>query len=296
MRFCFMKKKIGDDLSGHEQYRTEEYPGLDAESKGRDKNSIVRIALYGGLFVVFVVAVGGYYYLYLARVSLNKNISKQSPAIMKAINLGGEFADPVSKEAQFVQAASGQTKHFPEPSASGPLSPSVASVRVQSANTNSIQDKPERSSAARETAPSVPPGEPPAFLGQLVLREDNPFRGKFLKKFQDSQTSGRSQRQAARSAKSGQPSLFSLTARRDKVEKGLNGDELSILPVIAGSRHDLPGGFKVYGVIHTQDTSIALTNRGELKVGSVVDGDPITWITMNEVRFKSGRTLKVSAQ
>jgi len=76
---------------------------------------------------------------------------------------------------------------------------------------------------------------------------------------------------------------------------GLTGNELAVLPSILGGT-DRPGDLKVVGVIQTQNTSIALTNKGELKVGSVVDGDSVAGITMNEVHLKSGRTLKVTAQ
>jgi len=98
-----------------------------------------------------------------------------------------------------------------------------------------------------------------------------------------------------RSVKSGQPSRFSQSARAGKAASGLTGGELAILPDIAGGG-DRPGELKVMGVIQTQETAIALTNKGELKVGSMVDGDAVTGITMNEVRLKSGRVLKVTAQ
>jgi hypothetical protein len=135
--------------------------------------------------------------------------------------------------------------------------------------------------------PSAPADQPETLLSQLVLRDDNPFREKFLKRFQDAKEPKASLRGSTRSARSGQVSRSSRS--------GLTGGELSILPDIADGG-DRPGELRVVGVIQTREASIALTNRGELKVGSLVDGDAVTSITINEVRLKSGRILKVTAQ
>jgi hypothetical protein len=144
--------------------------------------------------------------------------------------------------------------------------------------------------AGRDGAPSKPsaaPAQPETLLSQLVLRDDNPFREKFLKRFQDAKASKSSLKEKGRSARSGRVPRSSRSS--------LAGGELPILPDIADGGERL-GELRVMGVIQTSEASIALTNRGELKVGSPVDGDAVTSITINEVRLKSGRTLKVAAQ
>jgi hypothetical protein len=135
--------------------------------------------------------------------------------------------------------------------------------------------------------PSAASAQPETLLSQLVLRDDNPFREKFLKRFRDAQAPKTSLKEKGHSAKSGRVSRSSRS--------GLAGGELPLLPDIADGG-DRPEGLRVVGVIQTREASIALTNRGELKVGSLVDGDAVAAITINEVRLKSGKTLKVTAQ
>ncbi len=166
-----------------------------------------------------------------------------------------------------------------------PAAPKVASGQAPA-------DKPGQ----KVPAPAVHAvsADKPEVFDQLVLKDDNPFREKFLKKFQDYQVS--------RSLKDGKAVKFTQSARQGKPGGSpnalapLGGSELSILPAIAGANNAREDAFRVYGVIRSQAGSIALTNRGELKEGSMIGGDAVVSVGMNEVRFKSGRVLKVSGQ
>lgn len=306
MRLPFVKKKGRDNESGDE-YLMEEYPVLQDKAEEKGGGILLRIALYSGLFIVFAAGIGGYFYLDSTRWSLNKRISGNPPDLVKGIDLGKEERVPSSEDTQFIEGRPGDAaQSAPLPPSNGPV-PQAAPVGDHVANAASAQNKPaplERPVSVKAvsqppgvkagrtsgTAPPSPvaPVQPETLLNQLVLRDDNPFRDKFLKRFEDSQApkTRRKNVSSSRSPRSG---------KAGKLTSGLTGNELEILPSISGGT-DRPGELKVVGVIQTQNTSIALTNKGELKVGSVVDGDSVTGITMNEVHLRSGRTLKVTAQ
>ncbi len=306
MRLPFVKKKGRDNESGDE-YRAEEYPVLQNKAAEKGGGILARIALCSGVSIVFAAAIGGYFYLDSTRWSLNKRISADPPALVKGIDLGKGEDVPSSQDTQFIEGQPGDAAQSAKlPLSNGPV-PQAAPVGDHVTNAAPVQNKPappERSvpvkavsppsgektgrTSGTATAPPAVPVQPETLLNQLVLRDDNPFRDKFLRRFEDSQVPKTCRKNAAssRSPRSG---------AAGKLTSGLTGNELSILPSILGGT-DRPGDLKVVGVIQTQNTSIALTNKGELKVGSVVDGDSVTGITMNEVRLKSGRTLKVTTQ
>jgi len=306
MRLPFMKMKGSDNESGDE-YRAEEYPVPQDEADKKGGGILLRIALYSGLFVVFAAGIGGYFYLDSARWSLNERISGNPPDLVKGIDLGKGEGAPSSPDRQFIEGQPGDAAQSTQlPPSNGPV-PQAAPVGDHVTSGAPVQNKPtppEGSVPVKEvspppgektgrtpgtkTAPLAAPVQPETLLNQLVLRDDNPFRDKFLKRFEDSQTSG-SRRKSTLSSHSPR------SGKAGKLTSGLAGDELAILPSISGGT-DRSGELKVVGVIQTRNTSIALTSKGELKVGSVVDGDSVTGITMNEVYLKSGRTLKVTAQ
>lgn len=316
MRLPFVKKKSGDDLHLDNEHHVGDYSPAQVQDGEKGSNIFVRIALYGGVLIVFAIAAGGYYYLNFTRMSLNKSVSNDPPAVMKAINLGGGQDNASSREAQFIQVPSNEAKQLREPSTSNAPVSSPSSAPGDSDAALPVPVKPDAKTFEKDVPPktlsplsgertarnagkvssSASPDEPGSFLSQLVLREDNPFRERFIKRFQDSRTSGKLQKDGRLAVDPGKSSLYSRTGKRERVVQGPAEGELGILPAIAGGKHDLPGGLKVFGVIRTQEDSTALTSRGELKVGSVVDGDAVTGIVMSEVRFKSGRTFKVSAQ
>ncbi|MBP7530064.1 MAG: hypothetical protein KA801_19240 [Syntrophorhabdaceae bacterium] len=306
MRLPFVKKKGRDSESGDE-YRAEEYPVLENKAAQKGGRILARIALCIGVFIVFVAAIGGYFYIDSTRWSLNKRISANPPALVKGIDLGKGEGATSSRDTQFIEVQPGDAAQSAQLPPSNRPVPQAAPVGDHVTNGAPVQNKPtppERSVPVEEVSP--PPGEktgrtsgaataaqaapvqPETLLNQLVLRDDNPFRDKFLKRFENSQApkTRRKNSGSSRSPRSG---------NAGKLTSDLTGNELAILPSILGGS-DLPADLKVVGVIQTQNTSIALTNKGELKVGSVVDGDSVTGITMNEVHLKSGRTLKVTAQ
>lgn len=305
MRLPFVKKKGKDNESGDE-YRVEEYTVLQNKAAEKGGGILARIALCIGVFIVFAATIGGYFYLDSTRWSLNKRISANPPALVKGIDLAKGESVLSSRDTQFIEGQPGDAQSAQLPPSNGPA-PQAAPVGDHVTNAAPVQNKPaspERSFPVKGVSP--PPGEktgrtsrtatelpaapvqPETLLSQLVLRDDNPFRDKFLKRFENSQAPKTRRKNAAssRSPRSGSAG---------KLISGLTGNELAILPSILGGT-DRPADLKVVGVIQTQNTSIALTNKGELKVGSIVDGDSVTGITMNEVHLKSGRTLKLTAQ
>jgi hypothetical protein len=307
MRLPFVKKKGRDNESGDE-YRPEEYAVLQNQAGEKGGGILLRIALYSGVFIVFAAGIGGYFYLSSARWSLNKRISGNPPDLVKGIDLGKGESVPSSRDTQFIEGQPGKAAQSVQSLSPNGPAPQASSVGDRFTNAAPMQNKPEaperpvpvkavspptgektgRTAVGTSTVPSDPPVQPETLLNQLVLRDDNPFRDKFLKRFEDSQ-GPKTRRKNAGS------SLSPRSGNAGKLTSGLTGNELAILPSISGGA-DRPGDLKVVGVIQTQNTSIALTNKGELKVGSAVDGDLVTGITMNEVHLKSGRTLKVTAQ
>ncbi len=306
MRLPFVKKKGGDDESGDE-CRAEEYPVLQNKAAEKGGGILTWIGLCIGVFIVFAAAIGGYFYLDSTRWSLNKRISANPPALVKGIDLGKGGGAPSSPDTQFIDGQPGDAAQSAQLPPSNGRVPQAAPVVDHVTNGAPAQNKPvpaERSVPVKAvspppgekavrtlgtaTAPRAAPVQPETLLNQLVLRDDNPFRDKFLKRFEASRAPKTRRKNAAssRSPRSG---------NAGKLTSGLTGNELAVLPSILGGT-DRPGDLKVVGVIQTQNTSIALTNKGELKVGSVVDGDSVAGITMNEVHLKSGRTLKVTAQ
>lgn len=301
MRLPFMKKEDRDDDFGDE-YAGNDHP-VEGESSNRGGSILFRVALYTGVFLVLVTAVGGYYYLNYVRGSLNRRISGNPSGPVRVIDIGGGENVPSSREAPFIEGRAGETLRTPHPSspdarvsdvspektgAGAQVASETPSVREVSPPPGTIPSPVEK--AGRDgmaSKPSASPDQPGTLLSQLVLRDDNPFREKFLKRFQDARTPKTSLKEKGRSARSGQVPRSSRS--------GLTGGELPILPDISDGG-DRPGNLRVVGVIQTREASIALTNRGELRVGSLVDGDAVTAITINEVRLKSGRTLKVTAQ
>lgn len=300
MRLPFMKKEARDNDFGDE-HAGNDYP-VEGESPKKG-GSLLRVALYAGVFLVLVTAVGSYYYLNYIRGSLNRRISGDPSGLVRAIDIGGGKNVPVLREVPFIEGQTGETLRTPHPSSPhervGGVSPEKTGAGAQVASeTTSVRETPPPpraipspvEKAGRDgvaSKPSASPDQPETLLSHLVLRDDNPFREKFLKRFQDAQTPKTSMKERGRSAR---PGRALRSSRSD-----LTGGELPILPDITDGG-DRPGELRVVGVIQTREASIALTNRGELKVGSLVDGDAVTAITINEVRLRSGRTLKVAAQ
>lgn len=317
MKLPFMKKKTEEGLNPDKEYHKSGYSLKQAQSGERGRKVLARIMLYGSTFVVFVAGAGGYYYLNFIRASLNETISNNPPSPVKAINIGREGGREAFRDESFAETAPNGTERVPEPSASHTSVQSTESGKSPGVVVEPVKVKPGATSLSgtppshsRMPQPRVAekddrgpklslqpsPDVAETLLDQLVLRDDNPFRDKFLKRYNDSHTPRRPQKENRLPANTGQLSRSSKTGRGEKTSTDPATSELNILPAITGGKLDLPGGFKVFGVIRTQDTSIALTNRGELKVGSLVDGDSVTEITMNEVYLKSGRIFKVSAQ
>ncbi len=302
MRLPFMKREDRDNNSGDE-YAGDDYPALEGEGSKKGGSIVPRVALYFGVFLVLVIAVGGYYYLNYTRGSLNRRISGSPSGLVRAIDIGGGKNASTSREAPFIEGQARETVQTPGPSSSDErvrealpsktgagdqVASETPSMREASPSPGTIPSHVEK--AGRDgvvSKPSAPPDQPEMLPSHLVLRDDNPFREKFLKRFQDANAPKISLKEGRRSPRSGQ-------IRRSS-QSGLTGGEPSILPdVTDGSDH--PGNLRVVGIIQTREASIALTNRGELRVGSLVDGDAVTAITINEVCLKSGRTIKVTAQ
>jgi hypothetical protein len=304
-----MKKEDRDNGVG-EVYAGEDYPAVEGEGSKKGGSVLLGIALYAGVFLVLAVAVGGYYYLNYTRGSLNRSIPGNPSGLIGAIDIGGGEKTSTSREAPFIEGQPGaavQTSGLSLDERAREASPAGARAVTQAA--------PETPSAGRVPSPSgtiplpveetgresvaskppVSPDPPETLLSHLVLRDDNPFREKFLKRFQDAQAPKMSLKGVGRSTRSGRALRSSRSGGAERTASGLVGGELPILPDIADGG-DRPGDLRVVGVIQTREASIALTNKGELKVGSLVDGDAVTAITINEVRLASGRTLKVTAQ
>ena len=309
MRLPFVKTKNGDNDYGDE-CSGEDHPAIETKSSEKGGNILLKIALCSGVFFVLLAAVGGYYYLNYTRGSLNKRISSNPSGLVKAIDLGGGENASTSREEPFIEGPSNKagpgslTKPSNEPARQASLAGASPGAQVTSkaplrkVSVPSGMVPPPAEKTSRDGMASKPPvssDQPETLLSNLVLRDDNPFRDKFLKRFQESQAPKMSLKDKRRSARSGEVSRSSRSGVAGKGGSGLAGGELAILPDIAGGG-DRPGDLKVVGVIQTKDAAIALTNKGELKVGSVVDGDAVTVITMNEVRLKSGKALKVTAQ
>ncbi|MHB8108842.1 MAG: hypothetical protein ACYDHW_02290 [Syntrophorhabdaceae bacterium] len=210
-----------------------------------------------------------------ARPQDNPNISQSKPPI-KPVNAqaGSPSASPVS--------ISDKTNLRTGDSA-GAQMPAKGNSAIMSTD-NAARKIPESSSQGR-----------PEILDQLVLKDDNPFREKFVKKFQDTQAMKleKAPRPAGKASKTIRFSKVGGAGNKPGVNLGTN--ELAILPGIAGSK-DPGSDFRVLGVIQANNTALVLTNRGEMKIGSMVGGDIIASVTMNEVRLKSGRIVKVSGQ
>jgi|GEM_PF-7115240 len=302
MRLPFMRKEDRDSNFGDE-HAGEDYPVVDAEGSGKGGSILFRVTLYIGVFLALVIAVGGYYYLNYIRGTLNRRISGNPSGLVRAIDIEGGKDASAPRETTFIEGQACETAQPP-----GASSPDERARELSPANTGAgAQDPPGKPSVKKTPAPpgtipsppekvgrtgavstpSVSPDQSETLLGHLVLRDDNPFREKFLKRFQDARGPKLSPKERGSSARSGRMSR--------PQRSGLTGGELPILPDITDGG-DRPGDLKVVGVIQTREASIALTNRGELKVGSLVDGDAVTSITINEVHLKSGRTLKVTAQ
>jgi len=301
VRLPFLKKEDRDDDLGDE-HAGNDYP-VEGESSKKGGSVLFRVALFTGVFLVLVTALGGYYYLNYIRGSLNRRISGDPSGLVRAIDVGGGKNVPASREAPFIEGQAGEILRTPHPSSPdsrvSDVSPEKTGAGTQVASeTPSVREAspPPRTipSSVEKAGPdgmaskaSASPDQPETLLCQLVLRDDNPFREKFLKRFQDTRTPKTSLKERGSLARTGQISRSSRS--------GLAGGELPILPDIAYGG-DRPGDLRVVGVIQTREVSIALTNRGELKVGSPVDGDAVTAISINEVRLKSGKTFKVTAQ
>lgn len=297
-----MKKEDRDSNSG-DDHAGDDYPAVGYEGSKKGGSILSRVALYTGVFLVLVTAVGGYYYLNYTRASLNRRISGNPSGLVRAIDVGAGKNTPTSGEVPFIEGRAGETAQTPRPlypdEPVREVSPAGRGTRAQVASgTPSVREAPTppgtipspAEKGGRDGVPSKPsasPDQPDTLLDQLVLRDDNPFREKFLKRFQESKAPKTPLKEKKLSARSGRLSGSSRS--------GLTSGKSPILPDIADGGDHL-GDLRVMGVIQTRETSIALTNRGELKVGSTVDGDAVTAITMNEVRLKSGRTLKVAAQ
>lgn len=300
MRLPFIKKGYRDNDFADE-CAGDDYPAVEGEGSGKSWSILLKVALYVGVFLVLVIAVGGYYYLAHTRASLNRRISGNPSGRVSAIDIGAGKNAPASREGAFIEGQADETMRTPRPSSpderAGEVSPAKTGVVAQVVSgTPSV-----RASAGRGTIPAPVekddsdgvPSKPSALdqsetlLNHLVLRDDNPFREKFLKRFQDARAPKTSLKEKGHSARSGRASRSPRSP--------LAGGELPILPDVADGG-DRRGDLRVVGVIQTREASIALTNRGELKVGSQVDGDAVTAITINEVRLKSGKILKVTAQ
>ncbi len=304
MKLPFMKtRNLNNDYG--DEYSEEDYPAVQEKASEKRGSILSRIALYSGVFLVLLTAVGGFYYVDYTGRSLNKRISGNPSGLVNAINLGGEENVSISREEPFIEGSSKRTRQEPRTLPSNELTRQASLVGVSGGIQGTSEAPPLREASSsprmvpektvRDGAASKPPDspdQPETLLSNLALRDDNPFRDKFLKRFQESQVSKMSLKDRRRSAGSGQVSRPRGAVR--SVSKLADG-ELAILPDIAGGG-DSSGDLKVVGVIQTQETSLALTNKGELRVGSMVDGDVVMGITMNEVRLKSGRILKVTAQ
>lgn len=314
MRFTFLKRKARDYPCYEDGYHNKEYSFEQTGNNKKNKKVFARVALYGGVFVVFVVAAGGYYYLNFTRISLDERVPNGPPVFVKAIDLGKEQNDPPSLGVELAQGPPGKAGQLRIPPTSNvPAMPppftlnskdAVLSVGTESEEkTGSLEILPSKtnSTSARNKGGNnvdkspmvVSSNEADTLLDQLVLRDDNPFRDKFLRRFLDSHASVTPQKSNGGSVDERRPYRSSTTERK---VRGFTEEGLDILPVTIGEKRDAPGGFKVFGVIRTQKDSIALTNKGELKIGSIVDDDTIVRIDINEVSFKSGKTFKVSAQ
>ncbi len=296
-----MKKEDRDSNSG-DDHAGDDYPAVGYEGSKKGGSILSRVALYTGVFLVLVTAVGGYYYLNYTRASLNRRISGNPSGLVRFIDIGGGEIVPSSREAPFIEGRAGETLRTPQPSSPDARVSDVSPRKDRS-----------RGSGASET-PSVrrhspPPGTIPSpvekgrpgwygvealcltgstgtLLGSACVEGRQPLSREIPEEVPgcpDAEDLPERERTFSQ-IRSGAPSSRS----------GLTGGELPILPDISdggdrresqgGGSHTNPGGFN------------SVTNRGELRVGSLVDGDAVTAITINEVRLKSGRTLKVTAQ
>ena len=283
MKPGFLNKRSGIN-ENHGDCPHEDQHYMYEKKNERNGDLLIRIALYTGILFVAVVAVGGYYYLNHTRTSFNKSISGQSPAPMQAIDIKDSVAGAAPRETTV-------TSSKPDP-----IAPAEQDSRYRNIKTDHIGKNQAKTAGTAEVQKTDTPHESQAPLNQLVLKEDNPFREKFIKKFQDIKTTTKLQQQSGNSNEKGRPYLSASSAKKTKSGNNPDLNELNVLPAISVDRYNAREGLKVYGVIKTQDVSIALTNRGELQPGSVVDGDPITGITINEIYLKSGKILKISAQ
>lgn len=337
MRLPFKKNRDAKSNVQEDDF-LDAYPEMSDNQQSKKEGTVFRIAIYFGLAIVIVLAVGGYFYIRSHQLSFINCTAKSGP--LNPVNSAGSddpFANiagdekktageasplealespvhgkssidktvPVAPSPEKISSPKEKNAASPIQAPSAPAITSAVPAQPDTAQsfsknhgplTNQEQaispvTTPEASTPKRSDAAKT---RPETILDELLLKDDNPFREKFLKKFEEAQTAklpkdGKAKNKNSRNAQPLKPFIPG--------KPGMNFDEgeLGILPGIAGMKD--PGNqLRVYGVIRTGNNSIILTNRGELKVGSTIDGDVISSVNMNEIYLKSGRIIKVSGQ
>lgn len=131
---------------------------------------------------------------------------------------------------------------------------------------------------------------------RLALSDEAPFRSRFEKRYAD--------KMAAQNPKNRSPGAAPGVSDKVDIRDLIGGDGKPVAPGIAPGTLDAdaiapsvtyPGKISLYGVMVAGDKKVAVTSRGEVRVGGMLSGERIIDITPDGVKLKSGRVLQVAS-